>query len=113
MQASYRPNPLPLSPPPAQAAYRRRCAVALTAAAEHLSGLARWEAPRGGTLLWRWAVSCDISNHDASRVLAGMFLWLELLGVRSSADLLDEMTRERVCVVPGAAYSSRGHEAPR
>jgi len=70
-----------------QAAYRRRCAVALTAAAEHLSGLARWEAPRGG-----------------------MFLWLELLGVRSSADLLDEMTRERVCVVPGAFFSA--HETP-
>ncbi|EOD10084.1 Kynurenine/alpha-aminoadipate aminotransferase, partial [Emiliania huxleyi CCMP1516] len=76
------------------AAYRRRCAVALTAAAEHLSGLARWEAPRGGTLL---GAGC-------------MFLWLELLGVRSSADLLDEMTRERVCVVPGAFFSA--HETP-
>ncbi|EOD14430.1 Kynurenine/alpha-aminoadipate aminotransferase [Emiliania huxleyi CCMP1516] len=82
------------------AAYRRRCAVALTAAAEHLSGLARWEAPRGGTLL-------------GAGLCHSMFLWLELLGVRSSADLLDEMTRERVCVVPGADYSSRGHEAPR
>ena len=66
-----------------QAAYRRRCAVALRAAKQHLDGLARWEAPEGG-----------------------MFLWVELLGVRSAEALLEQMTAERVCVVPGSYFSA-------
>lgn len=71
-----------------QAAYRRRCAVALRAAEEHLAGLARWEAPRGG-----------------------MFLWIELLGVGDSLELLDEMEAEKVVVCPGAYFHHAGVSA--
>ena len=115
LQASCRPNPIPS--PPLSSACSGRLPPPLRGRADGggralvrpgaVGGAARRHAPLAR------AVSCDISNHDALRVLAGMFLWLELLGVRSSADLLDEMTRERVCVVPGADHSSRGHEAPR
>ena len=41
----------------------------------------------------------------------GMFMWVELLGVDSSAALLDEMTRHRVCVVPGKHFHHAGLEA--
>ena len=40
-----------------------------------------------------------------------MFMWVELLGVDSSAALLDEMTRHRVCVVPGKYFHHAGLEA--
>eukprot|EP00408_Alexandrium_pacificum_P005822 CAMPEP_0171208146 /NCGR_PEP_ID=MMETSP0790-20130122/27940_1 /TAXON_ID=2925 /ORGANISM="Alexandrium catenella, Strain OF101" /LENGTH=260 /DNA_ID=CAMNT_0011673737 /DNA_START=1 /DNA_END=784 /DNA_ORIENTATION=+ len=70
------------------ALYRSQRDSALSSAEKHLAGLARWHAPR-----------------------AGMFLWLELLGVQDSSRLVkEEAVKEGVILVPGGSFVA--HASP-
>ena len=62
--------------------YHRRCEAFLAAAERHLGGLARWSAPD-----------------------AGMFVWLELLGVADSHALITQhCAAAKVLLVPGQSF---------
>jgi kynurenine/2-aminoadipate aminotransferase len=62
--------------------YQGRCDVFLAAAERHLGGLARWSAPN-----------------------AGMFVWLELLGVADSHALITQhCAAAKVLLVPGLSF---------
>ena len=62
--------------------YQGRCDVFLVAAERHLGGLARWSAPD-----------------------AGMFVWLELLGVADSHALITQhCAAAKVLLVPGQSF---------
>jgi kynurenine/2-aminoadipate aminotransferase len=67
-----------------QAAYAARAALCCAAAAEHLRGLAAWRAP-----------------------LAGMFLWVRLLGVEDAGEVWEDLVREGVEVLPGRIMHCR------
>lgn len=62
--------------------YRSRCDVFISAAEKHLTGLATWTTPS-----------------------AGMFVWLELLGVADSHALISEhAVSAKVLLVPGTSF---------
>ena len=62
--------------------YHRRCEAFLAAAERHLGGLARWSTPD-----------------------AGMFVWLELLGVADSHALITQhCAAAKVLLVPGQSF---------
>lgn len=66
--------------------YRRQRDAFLASAERHLAGLAEWHAPE-----------------------AGMFVWLKLLGVEDSLELIKtDAVAEKVLLVPGAAFSVGG-----
>eukprot|EP00742_Colponemidia_sp_Colp-10_P001881 GILJ01002012.1.p1 GENE.GILJ01002012.1~~GILJ01002012.1.p1 ORF type:complete len:434 (-),score=58.33 GILJ01002012.1:163-1464(-) len=73
-----------------QAFYRNRRDICVEYAEKHLKGLAEWTTPS-----------------------AGMFLWLKLLGVEDSQELIQKRALEKkVLMVPGQAFSPLQRPSP-
>lgn len=73
-----------------QKEYSRRRDVLISYAEKYLVGLAEWSAPK-----------------------AGMFLWMKLLGVEDSTELIKKKAvEELVLMVPGKSFSPNGGPSP-
>jgi kynurenine/2-aminoadipate aminotransferase len=71
--------------------YLERRDNALRLADKHLTGLAQWNLPGSGS----------------------MFLWLKLLGIEDSKELVEDKARSaKVLMVPGQAFSPNGQKTP-